>query len=252
MSLELIYYNFLILWTTIAVVVFFTLFYKNASYGRFFNIDSSYTVSSRAGWIIMESPAVIGILLFLIWFYKDIGLTEIIFSLIWLSHYIHRTLIWPLRAKLKGKKMTISVILMALLFNTVNITLQCIWIFIISSYNQDWVFSSFFIGGLLLFYIGMLINIKSDNILMKLRRDQDQGYHVPQGFLYKYLSCPNYFGEIIEWIGWALLTMSPAGLVFFIWTVANLVPRAKSNLQWSKANIPNYPLNRKAIFPFIY
>ena len=98
----------------------------------------------------------------------------------------------------------------------------------------------------------MIINIKSDDILMKLRKNYGEGYHSPQGFLYKYVSSPNYLGEIIEWLGWAILTLSPAGLVFFIWTFANLVPRAKSNLNWSKSNIPNYPNNRKAIFPYIY
>ena len=87
---------------------------------------------------------------------------------------------------------------------------------------------------------------------MKLRKSNGDGYYSPQGFLYRYISCPNYFGEIIEWLGWAILTLSPAGLVFFIWTFANLVPRARSNHNWSKSNIPNYPKNRKAIFPYIY
>ena len=124
MSLEVIYYNFLILWTAIALVVFITLFYKNASYGRFISKNSSFTLPSRVGWVIMESPTVIVILIFLILFFKNIGITEIILSLIWLSHYTHRTFIWPFRAKLKGKEMTTGVVLMALIFNLVNITLQ--------------------------------------------------------------------------------------------------------------------------------
>ena len=252
MGLEAIFYNFLILWSVIAAVVFISLFFKNAPYGRFINLNSSYSISSRIGWIVMESPTIIGIFIFFFWFRETIGLVEIIFSLIFLSHYLHRTLIWPFRAKLKGKKMTINVVLMALLFNIVNISLQCVWIFFLSSHDPEWLLSPIFISGLVLFYIGMLINIRSDNILMKLREDKGTGYHVPHGFLYKYLSCPNYFGEIIEWMGWALLTMSPAGLVFFIWTFANLVPRALSNHNWSKSNLPNYPENRKAIFPFIY
>tara|TARA_B100000579_G_scaffold6147_1_gene4678 strand:+ start:3792 stop:4550 length:759 start_codon:yes stop_codon:yes gene_type:complete len=252
MSLEEIYYNFLILWASIAVVVFFSLFYRNAPYGRFINSSFKLTLSSRVGWVIMESPTIIIIIFFLVWFYERLGLIEIILSLIWLSHYIHRTLIWPFRAKLKGKRMTGSVMLMALIFNLVNITLQCSWIFALSNYDQQWLMSPIFLIGLTLFYVGMFINIKSDNILMKLREDKGTGYHVPNGFLYRYLSCPNYFGEIIEWMGWALLTMSPAGLVFFIWTFANLVPRARSNHKWSTSNIPEYPKNRKAIFPFIY
>ena len=36
-------------------------------------------------------------------------------------------------------------------------------------------------------------------------------------FTCKYLSAPNYFGEIIEWLGWAILTWSLSGIVFLIW-----------------------------------
>jgi hypothetical protein len=46
--------------------------------------------------------------------------------------------------------------------------------------------------------------------------------------------------------------MSPAGFVFFLWTAANLVPRAKSNHEWSKQNISGYPSDRNSIIPFIY
>ena len=148
--------------------------------------------------------------------------------------------------------MSLSVMFMALIFNVINVTLQCIWIFILGEYSDNWITSPFFLVGLFLFILGMMININSDNILMKLRNDQGSGYHIPKGFLYKYIACPNYFGELVEWLGWALLTMSPAGFVFFLWTAANLVPRAKSNHEWSKQNISGYPSDRNSIIPFIY
>ena len=78
MSLEVIYYNFLILWTAIALVVFITLFYKNASYGRFIGKNSSFTLPSRVGWVIMESPTVIVILIFLIIFFKNVGANKLL------------------------------------------------------------------------------------------------------------------------------------------------------------------------------
>ena len=252
MSLEDIYFNFLVLWTIVAVLVFLSLFYKNAPYGRHIKTDSPYTIPSRIGWIVMESPAVIGILTFLYFFNTNIGIVEIVFCCIWLLHYIHRSFIWPIRARLDGKLMSMSVVFMALIFNLINITLQCIWIFILGEYSSEWLLTPVFIIGTTLFLIGMIINIRSDNILMKLRATQDEGYHVPKGFLYRYVSSPNYLGEIIEWFGWSLLTLSPAGFVFFIWTLANLVPRAKSNHEWSKQNISDYPSDRNSIIPFIY
>ena len=97
----------------------------------------------------------------------------------------------------------------------------------------------------------MIINIKSDDILMKLRKNYGEGYHSPRGFLYKYVSCPNYLGEILEWMAFAIMTWSLAGLSFMIWTMANLVPRAIKGHQWYHSKFESYPKDRKAIFPFI-
>ena len=57
--------------------------------------------------------------------------------------------------------------------------------------------------------------------------------------------------EIMEWIGWAVLTWSLAGLTFVIWTTANLLPRAVSHHKWYKEEFEDYPENRKALIPFI-
>ena len=74
---------------------------------------------------------------------------------------------------------------------------------------------------------------------------------VPQKGLFKYISCPNFFGEIVEWLGFAIMTWSPAGLAFFLWTFFNLVPRALSHHKWYKRTFKDYPSERKAVFPFI-
>ena len=152
MNLEDIFFPFLFIWSTIAVLAFITLFYKNAAYGRYFTLDSNYKIPSRIGWIIMESPTLIGMLIFIVLFRNKIGQTEIIFCLLWLSHYIHRTMIWPFRAQLKGKSMTVGVVSMAILFNSVNIATQCIWIFILGNYSDDWLTSIPFIIGIILFF----------------------------------------------------------------------------------------------------
>jgi len=185
-------------------------------------------------------------------FRSSLGVVEIIFIVIWMVHYVHRSFIWPLRAKLEGKRITLIVVLLAAIFNLVNVYIQGSWIFIYGSYEKRWLMSPFFMIGLLVFLIGLYINIKSDNILMKLREEHGSGYHIPNGFLYNKVSCPNYFGEILEWLGWFIMTLSPAGLVFLIWTMANLIPRAKSNHEWCIENIRNYPKDRKKVIPYLY
>jgi protein-S-isoprenylcysteine O-methyltransferase Ste14 len=97
----------------------------------------------------------------------------------------------------------------------------------------------------------MFINIKSDYLIVALRKENGPGYHMPSKFMHKYISAPNYFGEIIEWIGWAILTWSISGLVFALWTIANLFPRALAHHKWYQEKFSDYPKSRKAIIPGI-
>ena len=87
--------------------------------------------------------------------------------------------------------------------------------------------------------------------LINLRKAKGPGYHIPRGFLYEKISAPNYFGEMLEWLGWTISSLSPSGLAFFIWTSANLIPRGISNHKWCNENIENYPQGRKAVIPGI-
>ena len=98
--------------------------------------------------------------------------------------------------------------------------------------------------------LGVIINIKSDNILIKIKK-QNKGYQVPKGFLYHYISCPNYLGEIIEWLGFFFMTLSAPAFLFLFWTMANLIPRAISNHNWYVNKFSDYPDKRKAIIPFL-
>ena len=69
--------------------------------------------------------------------------------------------------------------------------------------------------------------------------------------MFKYVSSPNYFGELVEWLGFAIMAVGLPGFSFLIWTFANLVPRAIDNHKWYKKNFTDYPPERKAIFPFV-
>lgn len=106
--------------------------------------------------------------------------------------------------------------------------------------------------GLTLFLSGFCINVWADSVLFSLRKgSQDRSYQIPQGFLFEWISCPNYFGEMVEWLGWAFMTWSWAGLAFFVYTVANLGPRAVANHKWYLEKFEDYPKSRKAFFPFL-
>jgi 3-oxo-5-alpha-steroid 4-dehydrogenase 1 len=107
-------------------------------------------------------------------------------------------------------------------------------------------------AGVALFVCGFLTHVLSDRTLRSLRRQGEGGYSIPRGGLFEYVSSPNYFGEIVEWCGWALATWSLPGLAFALFTVGNLVPRAHANRRWYKATFQDYPTQRKRVIPFVY
>ena len=104
----------------------------------------------------------------------------------------------------------------------------------------------------MLFVVGFAINQHVRPGPATLRAPGERGYQIPHGGLYRFVSAPNYFGELVEWSGFALAAWSPAALVFVIWTVANLAPRAWANHRWYRRTFPDYPPERRALVPFLF
>ena len=239
------------MWVLIAIATFFYLFKTTAPYGRHESAGWGFQIPSKLGWIIMESPSVI--LMFLLgWFMRDkLEVIHETFLMIWLIHYIHRTFIYPFWMDMTTKTIPITIPLSAFSFNIINVLVQAVRIYYFTEYSDSWYDTYTFKIGLCIFATGMFINIYSDYLILKMKKENGPGYHVPNRFLHRHVSSPNYLGEMIEWLGWAILTWSISGLVFFIWTFANLFPRAISNHKWYQKTFENYPKNRKAIIPKI-
>ena len=245
------FYIFSAIWVFVAICTFIYLFYESAPYGRHIKNGWGIDIPARLGWIVMESPCVILMIAFSIIAKEQLETIHQIFILLWLTHYVHRSFIYPFAVEMTNPKMPISIAVSAFFFNIINVSIQAFGIFYFTEYASDWILSPTFIIGLSLFLIGMFINIRSDYIMIALKKRKGPGYHLPNSFLYKHLSAPNYFGEIIEWIGWAILTSSISGVVFLIWVIANLFPRALAHHRWYLSKFENYPKNRKAIIPGI-
>ena len=246
-----IFYILITIWVVIGIATFVYLFYENAPYGRHIKEGWGILIPARLGWVVMESPCVILMIAYGLIVREQLQVVHEIFLLLWLAHYIHRTFIYPFAIKMTNPKMPISIAFSAFFFNIINVSIQAFGIFYFTEYSSDWISSPVFIVGLTLFLIGMFINIKSDYYIAYMKKRKGPGYHIPNGFLNRYISAPNYFGEIIEWMGWAILTWSISGIVFLIWVIANLFPRAISHHKWYKNKFENYPKNRKAIIPGI-
>ena len=149
-----------------------------------------------------------------------------------------------------------SIILFGMLFNAVNAYMQGAWIFHLSPeylYTPGWLATPQFGIGVVLFLAGFAVNLHSDRIIRRLRAPGDTTFHIPRGGLFEQVSSAHYFGELIEWVGWAILTLSWSGLVFALWTFANLAPRARRNHRWYLETFGEaYPRGRKRLIPYLY
>jgi len=246
-----IYKAILYSWIIVAVIVFFVLLKITAPYGRHASSKWGPFVSNKWGWMIMELPVLIVLYLMII---PDI----IIFSFPYLAmiglfslHYINRIFIFPFRLHTKGKKMPLIIMLSAIFFNLMNGFSFGYYFTHFASYTNEWPGDPRFIVGLLLFFSGLMINWKADNILINLRQPTETGYKIPGGWLFNKVSCANLFGELIEWFGFAILCWNLPAFTFFAWTAANLIPRALAHHKWYKEKFNDYPLNRKAIIPYV-
>ncbi len=248
-----IYRGLLIASAVVALAMFILLFFISAPYGRHIRKGWGPSISSKLGWIIMEIPAVIIFaVIFAMSERKD--LVPIVLLVLWLLHYVQRDLIFPFFLR-TNKRMPLLIIFFGMLFQTSNTYLQARWIFHFaaeSEYTSSWLTDPRFIIGVIIFIVGYIINRHADIVLRDLRKPGEKGYKIPFGGLYKFISSPNYFGEILIWIGWGLMVWNWAGLLFVFWTIANLVPRAKSHHNWYKETFEDYPEKRKAIVPYLF
>lgn len=261
MEIFSIFYNYL-LWimTILGVIVFIILQFITPAYGMTYNNRWGNSVRSKTGWFIMEIPVFAAMLLmFLISLRYGHGFNWVTFTMFCFFeiHYLQRSIIFP--SLMKGtSKMPISIIIVGVFFNTCNALMQGGWLFYISPadyYPISWFWSPQFIIGTFLFFLGMVINLSADRIIRALRQDKnDNNYYIPYGWPFKKISSANYFGEILEWVGFAVLCWSMAGLVFVIWSFANIVPRAKAVYErYTQFFGEEFTkLKRYKIFPYIY
>lgn len=239
-------------WAALGVFIFVLLLFITAPYGRHSRKDWGPNIPNRTGWFLMEFPSLVVFILSFLLGPRGIQPVTWIFFALYVAHYTNRSIIYPWRTRTSGKQMPLVIALMAVCFNLVNGFLNGYYFSAFSrSYDWDWLVDARFIAGTIIFAGGVFLNWWSDQILLDLRKGGKQGYFIPNGGLFRWISCPNFFGEVLEWTGFAILTWSPAALVFALWTFMNLVPRSLDHHKWYRNTFEEYPPERKAIIPFL-
>jgi hypothetical protein len=241
-----------------------------AAYGRYARSGWGHAVNGRLAWCVQESPT------FLVGAGLLVGelargaapagarrpaecpVNVVLLSLV-LVHYFNRAFLFP--CKIRGGKPTpFLIFIMAFWFCAINGYLQGTWLTRLHAYDDAWARDPRFIIGVLVWACGFATNLYSDFLLRRLRRGDEQKkegkghYKIPRGGLFRYVSCANYCGEIIEWGGYALATWSLPGLTFFVCTFCNLGPRAHQHHEWYLTQFGEEyrVLGRKAVIPFLW
>ena len=245
------YRSFLYAWITLAVVIFFLLLRITAPYGRHASEKWGPAISNRFGWAIMEFTVLVTLFIFVFPFRSSVSVVSWALIGLFCFHYFNRTFVFPFRLHTKGKKMPLLVVGSGIFFNLANGFSLGYYFAHFAHYTSAWFTDARFVIGVVLFFTGMFINWKADDILIHLRKPNETHYVIPSKWLFEYISCPNLFGELMEWLGFAILCWNLPALCFFIWTAANLIPRAISHHRWYKNKFSDYPDHRYAIIPFL-
>lgn len=260
------------LYQTMAVVMIVTGFFVaiclqkwQAMYGRYAGTNRSWwmgpPVPARLAWFVQECPAVLVPLSLLLvlrvldvnsrWVFPLGFNTNTLLMGLFLLHYSQRAFLFPLLIR-GGKPTPFLIMMLAVVFCAYNGSMQ--YAALTSAHfdhNSRWTQLRIF-AGCAVFFAGMWINIQADASLRNLRKSaNDKSYKIPHGGMFDYVTAANYFGESIEWFGFALACWNLAALAFAIFTACNLGPRAVQHHAWYKQRFPNYPRNRTAYVPFL-
>ena len=184
-------------WIAVGVLTFLALLFITAPYGRHTRSGWGPLIEARVGWVIMEvtSPLFLGLAYF--GGLRAFNPVTLLFVLLWMGHYVNRSLLYPLRMKNGRRPMPFSMVAMAALFNLVNGYLNGRYLALFGErYDSGWLTDPRFLFGTALFFTGMIINLRSDGILRRLREGDEPGYKIPRGGMFELVSCANYFGEV--------------------------------------------------------
>ncbi|KAH7870504.1 uncharacterized protein C8R40DRAFT_1126059 [Lentinula edodes] len=280
-------------------------FIVNAPFGRFTPRSPFLTIDGRLGWVLMELWSPLGFIYAM--FNSPLSeesprfsMPQIVLVSCFMVHYLNRGFLSPARAPSRSR-MHVFMPLTGLILNTTNGGLIGSYIsspIAFQHLQPETAFSSpqFYIG-VFLWAVGFLGNFWADEILSDIRKkgalrgkekklsSGAEYYGIPHGFLYRWISFPNYLCEWVEMLGWALAaspipkltdlewllsvngiytmafttppsqfapTLTPPW-IFLIVELCLMLPRAYKGHQWYKEKFGDaFPKERRAVIPYVF
>lgn len=238
-----------------ASVVFVALYFVKAGYGKFRTPGWGFSINNKLAWVLMEAPVFLTMAVLWLESSDKWQLPQLVLFLLFELHYFQRSFVFPLLLKGKGM-MPVSIMLMGVTFNVVNGMMQAggLFVFPPAGYasGASYLLQPRTLAGIAVFFVGMAVNLHSDHVIRSLRKPGDTRHYLPEKGMYRYVTSANYFGELVEWTGFAIASSTWASWVFVVWTAANLVPRAAAIYNRYAEEFGEAVRRRKRIIPFVY
>ncbi|XP_059903997.1 3-oxo-5-alpha-steroid 4-dehydrogenase 2-like [Gadus macrocephalus] len=219
---------------------------RRTLYGRYTRSEDRCLVNTKLVWMIQEVPSLLVPLLLLLSTESRAGVGRSLLLGTFCLHYFHRSFIYAWRTR--GRPFPVHIAVKSFIFCGMNGLLQ-------GHYQlhcaPSWQNPVRMAVGLLLFFAGLIINIHSDHLLRSLRKPGEVHYRIPRGGMFEFVSGANYFGEILEWFGYAVAVWSLPAAAFFLFTSCTIGPRAIHHHRFYQQQFKDYPQSRRALIPFL-
>ena len=242
---------FLLVQFLLCPLVLVALLRVTAPYGRHHQAGWGPNLPNRLAWVLMELPALLVITTLVILSPVRSQPQAWLPLCFWVFHYGYRTFLFPALMQPSDKTFPALLVIFAIAFNALNGYNNAAAL-IEAGNTKAPVLTLHFLLGAVIFLAGFAMHYHADKTIRQLRKPGEKGYHIPQGGMFRWVSSPNYLGEIIQWTGWAVMTWSLAGVAFALFTFCNLAPRAISNHRWYREHFAQYPARRKVLFPGLF
>eukprot|EP01089_Gocevia_fonbrunei_P014952 TRINITY_DN424_c0_g1_i2.p1 TRINITY_DN424_c0_g1~~TRINITY_DN424_c0_g1_i2.p1 ORF type:complete len:168 (+),score=25.13 TRINITY_DN424_c0_g1_i2:126-629(+) len=106
-------------------------------------------------------------------------------------------------------------------------------------------------GSVVAFIIFEICNGICHLMLRNLRPSGTKVRKIPRGFLFDFVSCPNYTFEISAWIAFTVMTQTVPSLLFALVGAVQMILWGLGKHARYYKEFKDYPKNRKAVIPFI-
>eukprot|EP00929_Paragymnodinium_shiwhaense_P019060 TRINITY_DN13111_c0_g1_i1.p1 TRINITY_DN13111_c0_g1~~TRINITY_DN13111_c0_g1_i1.p1 ORF type:complete len:262 (-),score=38.01 TRINITY_DN13111_c0_g1_i1:191-976(-) len=228
---------------------------ENAGYSKFAHPDRKFKVPSRVGMITLYAPACLLSLYSMQYLNPKSGgngREDLVAGLL-AAHFGKRVLECAFVHKYSGTMDGDSMCLITFFYTLTS------WIISyeqrqVVAYNSPWD-SSMIKFGLGAFVVGQLGNFYHHVILANMRKTpkaDGQKYVIPTGGLFKYVTMPHYFFELVAWLGVSCCSQQLNTWLSLLGMTSYLAGRSYATTKWYKSKFPDYPAERKNLFPFIF